>query len=107
METQPAFLRAEGAVHLNAEPAVDLDLPLIIQPGYAKGDDPFGFGDSFQNRFPAILRIAVKDRLHTPDHVFQRLMEFCSTKDDEQRKARLVSLGLILVSLLVLWWFFS
>jgi len=38
---------------------------------------------------------------------FQRLMELYSTKDDEQRKARLVSLGIILVSLLALWWYFS
>lgn len=37
----------------------------------------------------------------------QRLLELYSTKDDDQRKARLISLGIILVSLLVLWWFFN
>lgn len=55
VEAQTALVGADGAVHLDAVAAVDLDLPLVVEPRHAEDDDAFGFGDAFQN-------------LHLPQH---------------------------------------
>jgi hypothetical protein len=36
MKTQPAFVRAEGAIHLHAKAAVHLDLSFVVDPRDAK-----------------------------------------------------------------------
>ena len=49
MKTQPALVRAEGAVELNAEAAVDLDLTLVVPPGYPEDDLPLRFADALND----------------------------------------------------------
>ena len=49
MEAQAALVRADGAVHLNAESAIDLDFALIIEPRNAEHDDALGFDDALEN----------------------------------------------------------
>ena len=52
MEADAALVGADGAVHLHAVAAVDLDLAPVVEPRHAEDDDPFGFGDAFQNLHP-------------------------------------------------------
>ena len=49
VEADAALVGADGAVHLHAVAAVDLDLALVVEPRYAEDDDAFGFGDAFEN----------------------------------------------------------
>jgi len=46
MEPQPALVGADGAVHFNAESAIDLNLALIIEPWHAEHHDALGFDDA-------------------------------------------------------------
>ena len=48
MEAQPALVRADGAVHLDAEAAVDLDVALVVDPRHAEHDDALGLDDAFE-----------------------------------------------------------
>ena len=52
VEADAALVGADGAVHLHAVAAVDLDLAPVVEPRHAEDDDPFGFGDAFQNLHP-------------------------------------------------------
>ena len=49
VEAQAAFVRADGAVGLDAVAAVDVEDAVVIFPGDAENDDAFGFGDALQN----------------------------------------------------------
>jgi hypothetical protein len=49
MKAKTTFVWADGAVHLNAETAIDLESAFVIDPGYAELDDSFGFRDAFQD----------------------------------------------------------
>lgn len=44
-----SLVGADGAVHLHAVAAVDLDLAFVIEPGHTENDDALGFRDAFQN----------------------------------------------------------
>ena len=39
MKAQTAFIRTNGAAHLNAQPAIDLKPPLIVRPRHPKQND--------------------------------------------------------------------
>ena len=49
VEADAALVGADGAVHLHAVAAVDLDLAFVIEPGHTENDDALGFRDAFQN----------------------------------------------------------
>ena len=49
MKAQPAFVRPDRAVHLDAEPAVHVELALVVLPRNAKHDDPFRLDDPLEN----------------------------------------------------------
>ena len=49
METDTALVGADGAVHLDAVAAVDLDFAFVVEPRHTENDDPFGFGNAFEN----------------------------------------------------------
>ena len=48
MEAESALVGADGAVHLDAETAVDLNVALIIEPRHAEHDDALGLDNSFE-----------------------------------------------------------
>ena len=48
MEAQSALVGADGAVHLDAETTVDLNVALIVEPGHAEHDDALGLDNSFE-----------------------------------------------------------
>ena len=76
MKTQAALVGSDGAVHLNPETPVDMDLSLVVHPRYPEHYDAFRLDNSFQHRCPAVFRIAVQDRFYRLKHLFNRLVEF-------------------------------
>ena len=58
MKAQPALVGPDGAVHLDAEAAVDLDFPLVVHPGHPEHDDPFRFYDAFEYFRRPVFRMA-------------------------------------------------
>ena len=49
VEAQPALVGADGAVHLDPEAAVDLDLALVVHPGDAEHDHALGLDDALED----------------------------------------------------------
>ena len=62
MEAQSALVRSDGAVELDAETAVDLDLALIVYPRHAEHEHAFRFQNALQQRSLLKLGIGVDDR---------------------------------------------
>ncbi len=62
MEAQAPLVGADGAVHLDAESAIDLDLALIVEPWYAEHDDPLGLDDALENSGGDDIRDALQGR---------------------------------------------
>ena len=76
MEAQTALVRADGAVHLDTETAIDLDLALIIDPGNPENNCPLRFAHALQDAGGQIVRIGFKKRPETAQDFFHGLMEF-------------------------------
>ena len=76
METQPALVRPDGAVHLHAAAAVDLHLAVAVGPRHAEHDDPFRLGHPLQNLGLLVLRVFFDERPNRLGHFRHRLMEF-------------------------------
>src|ERR1035437_9956416 len=76
MEAQSALVRVDGAVHLDAEAAIDLHLARVIEPGHAEHKNPFGLRNTFQNLGFVILRVAPQHGLQGLEHFEYGLVEF-------------------------------
>ena len=76
MEAQAPFVRSKRTVHLDAEPAVDVDFARIVHPRHAEHDHPFGFDNPLQNLSIAIAGMALDDWPDRFDHLSDRLVEF-------------------------------
>ena len=55
MEPKSALVWTDGAVHLNAKAAIDLNLALIIEPGNAEHHDALGFYHALEDASFPIL----------------------------------------------------
>ena len=60
MEAQATLVRADRAIHLDAEAAIDLDLSLIIEPRNAEHDDSLGLDDALKNAGLAIFGMTLQ-----------------------------------------------
>jgi hypothetical protein len=49
MEAESALVGTDGAVHLNAEATVYLNISLIVEPGHSEHHYAFGFDDPLQD----------------------------------------------------------
>ncbi|MNV15153.1 hypothetical protein D3C71_1058660 [compost metagenome] len=76
MEAQPALVRADGAVHLDAETAIDLHLAVIVDPGNPKHDRPLRLTDALQNARGQVARIGFEKRPQAAQNFFDGLVEF-------------------------------
>src|SRR5260370_511233 len=76
MEAQSALVGADGAVHLDAEAAIDLHFTRVIEPGHAEHKDSFGLRDTFQNLGFAILGVAFQHGPQGLEHFEDSLVEF-------------------------------
>src|SRR6267378_279960 len=76
MKSHSALVRADCAVHLNPEPAIDVKVALIIAPRHPKHDHPLRLDDSLQDLGRSILRVAIENKRERLHHFLDSLMEF-------------------------------
>ena len=76
MEAEAALVRPDGAVHLNAEAAVDVDLPLVVHPRDAEHDDAFRLHHALEDLGAAVLRVTLEHEFQGLRDLFDGLMEF-------------------------------
>ena len=76
MEAQAALVGADGAVHLDAEAAIDLDIALVVKPGHAEHDEALGFGDALKDARRDVFRMALQHQAQRIDYFLYRLMKF-------------------------------
>src|SRR5437667_11456756 len=75
MKSQAAFVRADRAVHLHPEPAVDVNLAGVILPGDAEHDHSFRFDDSLENFRFSVVRISIHHQGERLDYFLHRLVK--------------------------------
>src|SRR5262245_191680 len=73
MKAQPAFIRAERAVHLHSKATVNLDLSFVVDPRDAKLNHSLGFDQSLQYSGVPELLAAVDDWPDRLQHLRHRL----------------------------------
>ena len=76
MEAQAALVGADGAVHLDAEAAIDLDVALVVKPGDAEHEDALGFGDALKNPRRDVFRMSLQHEAQRVDHFLYGLVKF-------------------------------
>ena len=57
VEAQAAFVGADGAVELHAEPAVDVHLSGVVRPRHAEHQDPLGLDDALEDAGVFVLGV--------------------------------------------------
>jgi len=75
MKPEPALVRTDRTVHLNAESTVDVDLTLRVLPRNAKHDDALRFDDALKEFGGAILRMSIQHRAERHNHFLDSLVE--------------------------------
>ena len=75
VEAQPALVRSESAIHLDAETAVDLNLAFIINPRDAELNHALRFDDAFEDFAVAILLVPLDSRFDRFENFSYRLKE--------------------------------
>src|SRR5208283_5709211 len=76
METQAALVGADGAVHLNAEAAIDLDVALVVKPRHAEHKDALGFHNPLQDSGRDVFRMSLENEAQRVEHFLYRLVKF-------------------------------
>ncbi|CAI8946165.1 hypothetical protein EMIT0P258_70224 [Pseudomonas sp. IT-P258] len=75
METQATLVRADCAVHLDAETTIDLDLALIVDPRHAKHHRTLRLADALQDAGGQVMRIGFKKRPQGTQDFFDSLVK--------------------------------
>ena len=75
MEAEPALVGTDGAVHLDAEAAVDLNLALVVHPGHTEHDHALGFADALEDHVLLIFGILLDEGHERADDLEHGLME--------------------------------
>ncbi len=75
MKSQPAFVRADGTVHLDSKSAVHVDIPLIVLPGDTKHNYALRFDDPLENFRFAIFGVTIEHERKRLDNLLDRLMK--------------------------------
>ena len=76
MQAQSALVRPDGAVHFDAETAIDLRLALVVKPRHAEHDNPLRFRDPFQDLLFLIDRVTLQHGLQGFENFLNGLVEF-------------------------------
>src|SRR5690348_5421112 len=76
MEAQAALVWADGAVHLDAESAIDLDVAVVVKPRYTEHQDALGFGDALKNAGRDIFRMPLKNQTQRIEYFVHGLVKF-------------------------------
>ena len=76
METEPAFIRPDRAVHLDTVPSVHVNGSTVIRPWNAEHNDSFGFNNSLKDLCVAILRMLVQHDAEGVKNFLNGLVKF-------------------------------
>ncbi len=76
MEAKPAFVRSDGAVHLDPEAAVDVDFSLVIHPRDAEHDHAFRLHHPFEDFGAPVFRMPFKNEFKRLRDLLDCLMKF-------------------------------
>src|SRR5262252_6538022 len=76
MEAQPAFVRADRAVHLHSEAAVDLNAPLIVLPRHTEHDHAFRLNQALDDPRAAVFGPPLEHKVERFHDLLNRLVEF-------------------------------
>ena len=79
MEADTALIRADRAVTLDAEAAVDVDFSAVVHPGDTEHEHALGFHDAFQNLLIHQMGIGGYVGSHAFHHLAYGLMELFFT----------------------------
>ena len=75
VQTQTALVGADGAVELDTEATVHVDVALVIGPGNLEGDHALRLHKTLKNAVGLILRVLFHDALKALQNLVNRLME--------------------------------
>ncbi len=73
MKSETALVGTDGAVELNAETAVNLNLAVVVNPGNSEHNNSLGLGNSLENTVCLVLRVLLKNRLERCENLCSRL----------------------------------
>ena len=76
MEAQAALVGADGAVHLDAETAIDLDVAMVVKPRNAEHQDALGFHDALENPLRDVLGVSLQHKAQRLHDFLHGLVEF-------------------------------
>ena len=76
MEAQAALVGADGAVHLDTEAAIDLDIVLVVKPRHTEHDEALGFSDALKNFCRDVFRMPLQHGAQRLEYFLHRLMKF-------------------------------
>src|SRR3954462_3713072 len=75
MKSESAFVRPDGTVHLDPEPAVNVELALIVLPRDAKHDDALRLNDALDDLGLTIFGVLIEDEGQRFDYFLDGLVE--------------------------------
>src|SRR5699024_4898552 len=75
VEAQSALVRAQIRAELDAEAALDLDGPGVVDPRHAEGDDALGLDDPLEDPALHVLRVLLDDRRERLEYLVHGLPE--------------------------------
>ena len=73
MKSETALVRTDSAVELYAEAAVNLNLAVVVNPGYSEHDNSLGLGDSLENAVLLVLGVLLEYGLQRCEYFGSRL----------------------------------
>jgi hypothetical protein len=76
VEAQPAFVRSDCAVHLDAKTAVDLHHALVVDPGDAEHDHALGLDDPVKDAGGNVFRVSLDHGPQRIEHFLDGLVKF-------------------------------
>ena len=79
METDTAFVRTDGRVHLHTETTVDLHLALVIHPRHAEHDHALGLHHALHHFLLAQVRVRHYHRCYRVHYFFDCLVKLFLT----------------------------
>ena len=75
METETALVRSDGGVELDAEPAVDLDVAVVVDPRNAEDNLSLWLHDALEDSCFNKVRTGVSDRVQSGENFGDSLDE--------------------------------
>ena len=76
MKAQSSLIGTDGAAHLDAKAAVDLNVSFVIRPGHAEQDDPLRLHKALQNPLFLIFRMGFQNRGDGSQNLLRCILKF-------------------------------